>query len=232
MSTNAYTEWNVAISIALNEYRSTISIETINQAFTTACEHRSVATTSILIEFTFSLSPLTIEKALVACRRFSEVLCLTIIKRWAVLGRPSNLILLTPTSIVIGHTILVRRCTHADRDRAQRWRDDRPIRKLLDDHYAWTLGLKGDCQIERCGIDGNVDMVRAMLKEDSSLGGLYLRQGVKGNNLTVVMLVVKEFEHTRHTWNIESALETAASHKYPLMVDLLMDLLKDSNILA
>ena len=276
-STRAYTNWNVAISVALNEYRFSISIEALNQAFIIACEHKSVAIMSILIEFAYSLTPLTIERALIVCRQFSDMLCMTIIKRWARLGHASDSpILLTPTSIAIGHTIHAKVSSNSKYPNT--WDDDWNIRWLLNNHYSRLPGTSRTKQnpdplslntrgqgitrnrgnkclsppdpsfsvtrelgiirnrgnkclsppdLRDCGTDGNVEMVRAMLIEDPSQGGVYFCQGVLGDRPEVERLVHNEFGHTTRSWNQTPALEMAINDTHPFVIDMLMHIFKD-----
>lgn len=215
---------NMAIETVLEEFKSSISTSTINRAFVRACKFRSILIMPILMVFSTDLTPQTIETALILCKELSIEICTSIIKIWAKLRSPlRSWIQLTPTSIAIGHGISLR-------PKSDRY----ALRSILDDHYSSLPGIlceKYGCScknwaypLEKCGVFGDIDMVKMLLKDNPKQAGLYLDQGVQGNNPGVVMLVIDEYGAFINHMHIEGALRTAIEYKFPFMVDILMNL--------
>lgn len=233
-TTGEYIDWNVAISVALNEYRTSLSYNALNQAFIIACEHRSVAILSILREFAYNLTPLTIERALVVCCKFSDILCLDIVKYWARRG-PNSKIQLTLTSITIAYWIQAN-MNASYSDGHVRWKHDCVVRRLVSNHYSSLPNIsclnpecrcqykyKYESYLSRCS-NGDVSRVRAILKEDPERAGEYLSIGALHNSPGTVMLVHDEYRQTIQPADIAEAIDTAINHKHPCVIDLLLAL--------
>lgn len=223
---NTYREGirNEAISLALKGRRT--SVDAANRSFIQACEFRSSAIIPIFDEFLHILTSETIEAALIHCQEFSHNLCLDIINRWAARSRWFNKNnKLSPRSLAIGFKICSRR----------EFRSITKVYDILNDHYAKlpgvTCGRGYSCECGRkrqllidCAEHGVMDMIRAMLIEEPTRAGRFLRDGVSGNNPEVVMFL---FEHCRELitpGHVVNALDTALYLGNSFMIDMLANL--------
>lgn len=226
---NTNEERNEAMKLALGKFRTSIDEPTINRAFITACEFRSVSIIPIFSTFFYRLSNETIEIALILCLRYTQKICLRIIKSRAERGRdPRMNMQLTVRSLAIGFKLCYRRGSRAAK-----------ILELMDVHYARLQGVKcgkgHKCRcgrhrqrLQECGIHGQIDMVQAILIEEPMWAGRFLDQGVDGNSPGVVMLVYDGYRELLEITDITRAMDSALFHAFPFMTDMLIDLFPDA----
>lgn len=216
---------NEAISTVLKGRKTGVS-ETANRTFIQACEFRSIAIIPIFEEFMRILTSETIEAALIHCQDTFPNLCLDIINRWASgFHWLDKKIRLSPRSLAIGFKICERR-EHKSIAR---------VYDILNNHYSKLPGVmcgKGygcPCGQRRqllidCAEHGVMDMIRAMLIEEPSRAGRFLRDGASGNNPEVVMFLFEHYRELIVSEHVEKALDTALYLGNSFMVDMLADL--------
>lgn len=217
---------NEAIEVAIRGYRDSISTDAANEIVIQACELQSVATMPIFSEFFYRLKPETIETILVHNCELQPRMCIGFIKRstWFI-SRFEKRAMMTPRSLAIS----LRLSSQCEPEKAAE------ILSILNNHYCMLPGVRCNrgcvcaCWSRKqllldCGIHGQIDVVRAILKGEPQRAGRFLDQGISGNSPGVVMVVFEEYRDMLEPKDIVEAMDWAVYCLRSYIVDMLMSL--------